>query len=318
MDSWIGDVEDPSWIEIGPDGGTLYAISELSPDGLVSALGLTPGKSTPGMLNTVSTGAKPAHLAIHPDGRFLFTALYDGGGVAVHPIEPDGSVGPISDLHLHVRAAQADAVSHAHQVVIDPVGGDVLVVDLGTDSLHRYRLDPTTGRLTPSGRIRLAVDSGPRHLAFHPSGSYAYVADELDSTVTVCERVDGVLRPGPVFPALPEGFELSGRNYPGEILVSADGRFVYVSNRGSNTIAVFAVGEDGRKPADLALVAAPPSAGDWPRHLALDRTGRWLYCANERSGDLIWFPLEAATGVPGPPAGRLPVPGIAQFRISPR
>ena len=306
IEHWIGDVEDPSWVEAGTDGRILYAVSELTPDGLVSAL------RGPDLLNSVPTGEKPAHLAVHPSGRFLFTALYDGGGVVVHPIEPDGSVGPAGDRHEHAAAARPGEVAHAHQIVIDPIGDDVLVVDLGTDSIHRYRLDPTTGRLSATGRTRLAAGSGPRHLAFHPSGSHAYVAGELDSTVTVCARTDDTLVPGAVFPALPDGVDDGGRNYPGEILVSADGRFVYLSNRGSNTIAVFAIGTD---PGDLTLLAAPSAAGDWPRHLAIDRTGRWLYCANERSGDLTWFPLDPQTGQPGPPAGRLAVPGIAQFRL---
>jgi 6-phosphogluconolactonase len=267
----------------------------------------------PKLLNTIATGDKPAHLAVHPGGRFLFTALYHGGGVAVHPIEPDGTVGPIGDLHLH--AGTNPGGSHAHQVVIDPITDDVLVVDLGTDSLHRYRLDPATGRLTATGRTELATGSGPRHLVFHPSGSHAYVAGELDSTVTVCERTADALTPLAVLPALPVGFDQTERNYPGEIVVSADGRFVYLSNRGSNTIAVFAVGDNGAEPAELTLVAAPSCGGNWPRHLALDRTGRWLYVSNERSGDLVWFPLDPATGLPGPPAGRLEVPGIAQFRL---
>jgi 6-phosphogluconolactonase (cycloisomerase 2 family) len=152
-------------------------------------------------------------------------------------------------------------------------------------------------------------------LAFRPGGEHAYVANELDSTVTTLQRVEGTLVAGAVVPALPEGVDDGGRNYPGEILVSADGRFVYLSNRGSNTIAVFAV---GTAPGELTLLAAPASGGDWPRHLAIDRTGRWLYCANERSGDLTWFRLDLATGRPGPPAGRFAVPGIAQFHLDPR
>jgi 6-phosphogluconolactonase len=308
VEGWIRDVEDPSWIDSSPDGRSLYAVEELSPDGRVSALRSVAGRP-PVRLNTVVTGAKPAHLAVHPSGRFLLTALFDGGGVAVHPLQPDGSVGPVSDQHRHVDPAR---VAHAHQVTFDPVAGDVLVVDLGTDSIHRYQLLLDTGRLVPTGRIRLATGSGPRHLAWHPSGSFAYVAGELDSTVTVCRRAGGTLVPGPVFSALPEGFPGDGPNYPGEILVSAGGRVVYLSNRGSNTISVFAVGAD---PADLTLLATPSCAGDWPRHLALDRTGRWLYCANERSGELRWFPLDPATGRPAAPAGRLAVPGIAQFRL---
>ncbi len=122
------------------------------------------GEPTTG-LTTVLTGAKPAHLAISPDGRHLITALYDGGGVSVHPLRPDGSVGPISDQHSHAEFTRPGKVSHAHQVVLDSDDGTVLVVDLGTDSLHRYQFDPAIGRLTPDGRTQLAIGSGPRHLA---------------------------------------------------------------------------------------------------------------------------------------------------------
>jgi 6-phosphogluconolactonase len=319
IDGWNSSSAEPSWLDVAADGRTLYAVGELTPDGQVSALRVAPDGGLT-LLNTVPTGAKPAHLAIHPDGRFLFTALYDGGGVTLHALEPDGSLGPAREQHRHSDPEPTDpelpgSVSHAHQVVIDPVGGDVLVVDLGTDSLHRYRFDPALGRLTGSGRTQLATGSGPRHLVFHPTGSHAYVAGELDSTVTICARTAGTWQPVSVLPALAMGLAHSGPNYPGEIVISADGRFVYVSNRGSNTISVFAVGADGREPGALTLVSTSDCGGDWPRHLALEESGRWLYVANERSGDLAWFPLDPGTGLPGSLAGRLAVPGIAQFHL---
>jgi 6-phosphogluconolactonase len=156
------------------------------------------------------------------------------------------------------------------------------------------------------------VGSGPRHLAFHPAGEFAYVAGELDSTVTTCRWSDGMLSILESSSTLLSG-ESTYSNYPGEIAVSKDGRFVYVTNRGSNTVAVFAVHDDGER---LELLATPASGGDWPRHLAIDDSGRWLYVANERSGELAWFPLDPETGLPGELAGTLPVPGVTQILLT--
>jgi 6-phosphogluconolactonase (cycloisomerase 2 family) len=310
IEHWNKDVEDPSWVTLGPDGRTLYAVSELAPDGLVSAFRLD-GASAPALVNSVVTGAKPAHVVVHPDGRFLFTSLYEGGGVSVHPIEADGSVAPASDQRLH---STTGTQAHTHQVVIDRTSGDILVVDLGTDTVYVYRLDPATGTLTETGRTGFTAGSGPRHLAFQASGSQAYLVHELNSTVTVCGWADGALTPGKVHSTLPDGVSAeanaAGSNAAGEIVIAPDGRFVYISNRGANTIAVYST--DGT---DLTLLASPSCGGDWPRHLALDHTGRWLYVANERSGDVIWFPRDPENGMLGPAAGRLPVAAVTQFEL---
>jgi 6-phosphogluconolactonase len=284
-------------------------VSELAPDGQVSAFRLNDA-GVPTLLNSVFTGAKPAHVTVQPDGRFLFTSLYEGGAVSVHPIEPDGSVADASQLRRH---ATSGTQAHAHQVVIDPSTGDILAVDLGTDTVYVYRLDPASGELAETGRTTFPAGSGPRHLAFHPSGSQVYLVHELNSTVTVCGWADGTLTAGKVHSTVPAGSNAAGSNAAGEIVVAPDGRFVYISNRGDNSIAVFTTeGSDG---SDLTFVAAASCGGDWPRHLALDRTGRWLYAANERSGDVVWFPRDSATGMLGPVAGRLPVTAVTQFDL---
>jgi len=127
--------------------------------------------------------------------------------------------------------------------------------------------------------------------------------------VTVCGYADGTLTAGQVASTV---LSTGVTNYPGEIAVSADGRFVYVSNRGTDTVAVFAVSEGGAR---LTLVATPPCGGTWPRHLAIDATGTWLYVANERSGTLAWFPIDATTGVPGPESGSVAVTAVVQIRL---
>ena len=302
IDAWTA-VAQPSWLDLGPDPDHLYGISEVSPGGTVSALRIG---EEPALLNTRPTGAGPAHMAVHPGGRFLFTSLYGGGAVVTHPILADGTVGAATDTR---RQSTGGRTSHAHQVVIDPAGEHVLAVDLGVDTVFTYRLDTTGGTLAETGRLVLPEGSGPRHLAFHPGGAYAYVAGELDSTVTVCAYAEGSLIAGEVVSTVREP---GAANYPGEIAVSADGRFVYVSNRGTDTVAVFAVSADG---AHLTLVATPSCGGTWPRHLAIDPTGSWLYVANERSGNLAWFPIDGETGVPGAAAGSIEVPAVVQIRF---
>ncbi len=190
---WLADIADPSWLERSPDGATLYAISETSA-GAVHALSLV-DPDAPVAGAATATGNGPAHLAVHPTGSYLFTSLYGGGAVVVHPVAADGSVGTPTTVRRHVPD-EGRGAAHAHQVVFDPTGRWVLSVDLGTESVYVEGFDPATGTLGEPVRVRSAVGAGPRHLAFHPTGGYAYVANELKSTVTVCRWQDGVLTPG--------------------------------------------------------------------------------------------------------------------------
>jgi 6-phosphogluconolactonase (cycloisomerase 2 family) len=233
----------------------------------------------------------------------LLVSNYDAGTVQVYPIRADGSVGPATDTRQH-KPTSGKAVAHAHQTVVDPTGAFVLAVDLGLDTVFGYALDAAAGKLQERFRVSLKAKSGPRHLAFHPSGGYAYVVGELDSTVTVCTWHNGVLTPGPVLSTRPKpsGTNSSATNNPAEIAVSADGRFVYVSNRGDDTVAVFAVTGDG---STLRLVGAPACGGKQPRDLVIDPTGARLYCANEGSGDITWLTLDPATGLPTGKPGKV-------------
>jgi 6-phosphogluconolactonase len=303
VDYWTASLRQPSWVDLSPDGQFLYAVSELQPNGTVSALRLSADGDPSTLLNTRRTGSAPCHVAVHPNGQFLFTSLYLGKKVVTHRINADGTVSAFTDEQL--------TGGNTHQVVIDPTGEYVLAVDLGVSSVFTYRLNTATGTLGSATTTTLASGSGSRHMAFHPNGAYAYVAGESDSTVTVCTWADGVLtKTKNVVSTLLSDPGVT--NYVGEILTSADGRFVYVTNRGSNTIAVFAVSDDG---ATLTLVATPSCGGNWPRHLAIDATGTWMYAANQFSGDITWFGIDATTGVPGPAAGKIVVPGVAQLRF---
>jgi 6-phosphogluconolactonase len=292
-------IADPSWLALGPHA--LYAISEA--DGTVSAV----DPATLAVRDTVPTGSGPAHVAVHPSVAYLFTSLYDGGATVTHPIAADGTVQAASDTRKQTAKGKT---SNAHEVVVDPTGQYLLAMDLGRDLIFTYTLNSSTGKLTLVRSVAFPAGTGPRHLIFHPGGRYAYLAGENGNTVTVCAWQNGVLTPGQVIAASPAG---AVRNYPGEIVTSADGRFVYVSNRGANTVGVFATGGAG---ATLSPVAAPACGGDWPRNLTLDPTGAWVYVANQNSGTITWLPINPDSGVPGAVAGHLTVPGAAQIFLA--
>ncbi|GAA3458774.1 lactonase family protein [Saccharothrix longispora] len=286
----VEDVVNPSFVV---DAGRFaYAVNERS-DGEVTALAVG-ADGVPKVLNSRSTGgADPCHLTLHEG--FLLSANYSSGSVAVHPVRSDGGLGERTDLVRHQGSGpdpERQEGPHAHQVLPDPRGEFVLAVDLGTDSVYSYKLEEA-GTLTLAGTARLHPGAGPRHLAFHPNGRFAYIANELDSTIVVASYERGALKPGPRLSTLPEGAPTTPRNYPAEVVVSPDGRFVYLSNRGHDSVAVFAVERSG---AALRLVGATPVGGQYPRHIVLDRAGRFLLAANQNSGDVTVFAVDRATG----------------------
>ncbi|GAB3818406.1 lactonase family protein [Kribbella italica] len=287
-------VQEPSFLIADPSARFLYAVNEQTDGGVTAVAVDAPGKLR--VLNRQSTGGSaPCHLALVADGKYLVSANYGSGDVAVHPVNADGSLAARTDLVKHVGAAP-----HAHQVVEDPTGQYILSVDLGTDTVYTYTI-AAPGKLTETAQAKLETGAGPRHLAFHPNGRYAYVANELDSTVVPCEYADGRLTPGTPLPTAPAN---SPQNYPGEVIVSADGNFVYVSNRGHNSIAVFAISADG---ATLTRTATPSTGGDWPRHCAIDPTGTLLLVSNQRSNSITTFHRNQQTGTLTP-AGSFTTP----------
>lgn len=307
----VEDVPDPSFLAFSLDRRTLYTTNELVPDGAVTALDIAGDPRRPTVLNRRPTrGAGPTHLSVHPSGRYLLTANYTDGTVVVHPLGADGRIGAATDLVRH-EGTERDPL--AHQILPDPSGRWVVAVDLGADSVFVYRLDLSTGKLTQRQQVRLPSGAGPRHLAFHPHGRFAYILGELRSEITVAswDPATGRLTPGQVVPTVGPG--APSPNFPAEIAVSRDGRFVYASNRGENTIAVLTVRESGRR---LELTDASPTGGDWPRHFTLSPDERWVYVSNQRSNTVNWLPRDPADGTIGSSAGSVNVNnvGIVLFR----
>ncbi|MGW3508991.1 lactonase family protein [Streptomyces sp. NPDC000994] len=285
----VAGVADPSYLAVHPDGRTLYAVDERQ-NGEVTAVRLADRK----VLGTRSTGGSgPCHLSVHPSGRWLLSANYGSGSVAVHPISASGALGERADLVTHTspRPGPGQQGPHAHQVITSPDGGHVLAVDLGTDTVYTYRLNTRTGRLTEVSQAHTRPGAGPRQLTFHPGGRYAYLANEVDDTLAVCtyDRPTGRLTIG----ATESTGGGPGKNYPSQVLVTADGRFAYLANRGHNTLARYAVVASGAR---LKLLGTTPVAGDFPRQIAFSPDGALLFAANQKSSTVSVFHVDRANG----------------------
>ncbi len=262
------------------------------------------------LLNTVSSGGKgPAHLSVHPSGKFVLVANYFGGSVAVLPIRADGTLGAATDVQKPTgkigpkKAASAPpgsfAISghdqtHAHMIDADPAGRYVLHVDLGLDQIFVWKFDDQKGVLTPNdpAAVSLPPGDGPRHFAFHPNARWLYSIQEEGSTVVLFDydADKGRLTARQTISSLPPGF--AGSNFCSEILVSADGRFVYAGNRLHDSIAIFAIGADGT----LTYLGEQWTHGDYPRSFAFEPTGQFLYCCNQRADHITVFRVDKTTG----------------------
>lgn len=288
---------DPSYLALAPDGTVLYAVSEAE-EGAVAAFDVAPGDAAPRLIGgpVPVRGSGPTHLAL--TAGHLVTANYGSGSVTFLPLHADGTPGPAAGVLQHEGGgpdAERQEGPHAHQVVPDPGGRWLLAVDLGTDSVRISAVAPDSGALAPHSETALRPGSGPRHLVLHPAGTHAYVLNELDTTLTVCRWDTGKGRLEPVgeVPVLPEGVEVA--SYASEIVVSPDGRYLWAAMRGHDSIAVLALDDSREKP---ALVTTVDCGGRWPRDLTLDPAGRRLYVSNEHSGDVTWFDIDPATGIP--------------------
>ncbi|MGW0362969.1 lactonase family protein [Streptomyces sp. NPDC002990] len=301
--------ENPSCLTLDPVSGTLYAVSEAE-QGAVAAFRPTADGLIPLGPAAEVGGAGPTHLSVA--GRRLLTAQYTSGSVSSLPIAPDGSVGGPPRVLAH-RGSGPDPDRqerpHAHQVLPDPSGRWVLSVDLGTDSVRVCSLDHATGELRSHAETVLRAGTGPRHLAFHPDGDLLYVLHELEPQLTVCRwnPASGQLDPVGEVPVVPAGSPGAARDYPSELVVSRDGRFIWAAIRGTDAIATLSLSGRTEKP---QLTGSVESGGSWPRDLVADPWERRLYVANEWSGNVTWFDIDRRTGRLRP-AGRLDVPAAA-------
>lgn len=322
----VAALADPSFLAMAPDGRTIYAVSER-PEGRVVALSVRPDGTLRELNSHPAEGSAPCHLSVHPCGRYLLTANYRSGSIAVHPIAEDGALRAATHVVQHSGTGpnpQRQDGPHAHQVLADPVGR-VLAVDLGADAVHVYDFDTDTGHLTNDRAVSVRPGSGPRHLAWHPDGERGYLLNELASSITEFDYDSntGELTPRRTRPTLPPDYARA--NLAAEVVVDHRGRYVFASNRGHDSIAVFdAESADG----ELRLVDIRSAGVAGPRHIALSPDGSVLLVAGQRSNDVRAFrvddltPLGDPVATPSPTCllpvgqGSLPVAGSQSIRES--
>ncbi|HXG60328.1 MAG TPA: lactonase family protein [Planctomycetota bacterium] len=317
------EASNPSFLAIHPNRRFLYAVNEVADfegrkTGVVSAFAIEPATGALRFLNRQSSeGTGPCYVSVDPSGRCVLVANYGGGSVAALPIREDGGLGPAGSSVKHQGSGpnpRRQKEPHAHCIVTDPAGRFAFAADLGLDKVLVYRLDAAAAGLVPNEPPAASVEpgSGPRHFAFHPGGKWAYVINELSSTVTAF-RYDagrGALEPFQTVSTLPADFK--GTNYTAEVVVSPDGRTLYGSNRGHDSLAIFRI-----DPADGRLTPAGhvSTGGKWPRNFALAPGGRWLLAANQNSDSIVVFRVDSETGglVPAGRSAKVAKPVCIRF-----
>lgn len=307
-------IENPSYLALSPNRSHLYAVSEVDDfavlGGGIVAYEIDRGGGLRELNRQPSRGAHPCYVSVDHTGRYLFVANYTGGNAAVLPIAADGSLGAAIEVVQHEGSgpnAERQQGPHAHWAATDPTNRFVFVVDLGIDRVMGYRFDPATGslQLEEEAGVVARPGAGPRHLDFHPNGLRAFVINELDSTLTALsyDPATGSMESLGTVSTLPEGF--SGENSCADIHVHPGGRFVYGSNRGHDSIAVYRIDDaTGR----LTLVQHRSTLGRIPRNFAIDPSGRFLVAANQESDSLVVFSIDPDSGRLTPVGGPVDVP----------
>jgi 6-phosphogluconolactonase len=296
-------VVNPSFLGLALDRKYLYAVNEVQEfggqkSGAVSAFAVDQKTGALRLLNQrPSLGADPCYVDVDARGKFVLIANYTGGNVTVFPVRSDGSLGEPTDMKQGRGSSinrERQEGPHAHCIVLDPGNRFAYSCDLGADKIMIFRFDARNGKLLPAETpwVQVKPGTGPRHLTFHPSGRYVFVLNELPSTVTVFARdpEKGSLKELQTLTTLPQDF--TGPNTGADIHVSPDGRFLYGSNRGHDSIAIFAINPRG----GLTPVGHESTRGRTPRNFAIDPSGAFLLVANQKSDKIVVFRIDQKTG----------------------
>jgi 6-phosphogluconolactonase len=300
------DVRNASYLAFNPERTFLYCVNEFKEyegmdSGAVSSFRIDPGSGALTYLNTqASHGTDPCHLIVDKTGRNVLIANFASGSVAVLPIAEDGSLKEASCVIQHKGSSidpKRQAGPHAHAVEIDAANRYVFVTELGGDKVMIYELDADNGKLTPNPNqpsVPVKPGAGPRQLVMHPNGRFAYLINELNSTMTAYayDAGKGMLTELQTLSMLPDDF--AGHSSCAEVQIHPSGKFLYGSNRGHDSIAIFAVNQDN---GTLALIGHQGSGGKIPRNFAVSPTGEFLAAANQDSDNVVMFRIDPATGM---------------------
>lgn len=298
------EVDSPAFLCLSPDGRFLYAASEVPgrDEGVIGSYAVSPADGALTLLGfQFMGGAWASYVTMDGAGRAVLTADYGLGRVAMLPVRPDGSLGPVSSRHQLEGSGPIvgrQEGPHTHCIVVSPNGRFAFAADLGADRVFGYRLDPEGRGLVPHEALELRAGSGPRHLAFAPDGRHAYLVGELDSTITTlaCDPEAGRLSVVAVHPLLPDDF--GGESLAADIHLHPSGRFLYASNRGHDSIAVFTVRPDG----GLEPLGHRATEGATPRNFAISPDGRFLLVGHQDSDTIVTMPIDPDSGLLGPTA----------------
>lgn len=315
----VGGVPSPSFLAMHPGGARLYSVAEVGrfdgePGGAVAAYAIDPATGALNLLNTATTrGPAPCHVAVSPDGRTAIASNWSGGSVASYPIRNDGSLAPIATFIQH----EGDDQPHAHSATFDASGRFVIVADMGLDVLKVYVFDPATSELRPHDPpgLNMPAGSGPRHFKFDAAQKFAYVINELAATVTAMrwDAQRGTLTPIQTVSTLPEDFE--GRKWCAELVIHPNGRFLYASNRGHDSLAIYAIDPDA---GTLTPLGHQPSGGKEPRNFNIDPTGAFLLAANHKSDSVQVFRIDPKAGTLTPAGAPVAAPAPVCVAFLPR
>ena len=294
----------PSFLTVHPNHRYLYAVSEFGGNkgqrtGSVSAFSIDAKTAKLTLLNTVSSkGGGPCYVTVDDTGKYVLIANYNTGSVAAFAIQPNGGLGEATAFIQHTGSGtnpKRQRGPHAHCIVMSPDNRFAVAADLGLDKLLIYRFDPSDGSLKPNDPAfgKVHAGAGPRHFTFHPNGKFAYVINEMGSSVTAFtwDKNGGVLHEIQDISTLPKDFH--GQNDDAEIQVHPSGKFLYGSNRGNDSIAVFDV---NTKTGKLTPVEYPSTKGKTPRNFRVDPSGRYLLAANQDSDNIVVFRIDQKTG----------------------
>jgi len=318
----VRDVVEPSFLTTDSQNHYVYAVNETNeyegkPSGAVSAF-LIEEDGGLRLINKVpSLGGSPCHITVSANDKFVLVANYMGGNVAVFPVRPDGGLGPNVDLKQHQGSGpnkDRQEAAHAHEIVLDAKNRFAFAVDLGIDKVISYKFDPVSGKLSPNSSFVSKPGAGPRHIALHPNGRFAYLINELDCTITAAayDSKLGSLRELQTVKTLPDGF--SGANTCAEIVVSPSGKHLYGSNRGHDSIVSFSIdGVTGK----LTYIEHVSSDGTTPRNFTIDPTGKYLLAANQNSGGVTVFSVDKNTGRLRSTGKKVDIPAPVCLRIIP-
>ena len=315
------ETRDPSWVAVHPGGKFLYAANEAGKASAVSAFAVDAKSGKLTLLNQIpSLGEDPCYLSFDKAGKYLLVANYSSGTIAVFPILADGRLGEHTALVKDQGATgpnkERQEAPHAHWIETSPDNRFVLVADLGLDEVLVYKFDATSGTLTPNepAFARLKAGSGPRHAVFYPNGKVVFAVSELSSTATsfAYDVKKGTLKETGTASTLPPGF--SGRNDVAETAVHPNGKFLYVSNRGNDSIAILSIDPGNRT---LSPAGGIPTGGKEPRHFAIDPSGKYLLAENQFSNNIVVFKIDAATSGLTPTGQVVEVPSPVDLTFLP-